>query len=96
MNKFELPKKDKREIFDTFIFPNITRGVRVSKNPQAYILGGQPAAGKSHFVKKVLENNKDIVVINGDDFRGYHPNYYFLLKNQEEHAADLTQKDINY
>ncbi len=96
MNKFELTEKKKNDIFEDFIFPNIIDGLKKLKKPQAYILGGQPGAGKSYFIKKILEENKNIAVINGDDFRGYHPGYSFFLKNNEENAADLTQSDVNY
>ncbi len=45
-------------------------------NPQIVILGGQPGAGKSKII--TLSENQffkdgNVVVINGDDFRHYHP-----------------------
>ncbi len=39
-------------------------------------MGGQPGAGKSYLIEMANEKcYKNIVIINGDDFRKYHPNY---------------------
>ncbi len=59
--------------------------------PQAFVLGGQPGAGKSSMtqdVRKLL--NKNVIVINGDDFRKYHPEYRKLQKEQGQDAPKYT------
>lgn len=44
--------------------------------PRGYVLGGQPGAGKSYLTELANEKcYKNIVIINADDFRKYHPNY---------------------
>ncbi|WP_297648966.1 zeta toxin family protein [uncultured Treponema sp.] len=44
--------------------------------PQGFVLGGQPGTGKSYLNELANEKcYKNIVIINGDDFRKYHPNY---------------------
>lgn len=99
MDKYRLTQNECDEIFSSMIFPRIIEESPVSqKNPQAYILGGQPGAGKSHFIRILKSKQKDdgLVVINGDDLRGYHPHYYHLMKNNEKNAADLIQPNINY
>lgn len=92
----KLNNKNREGIFSDFIYPSITKGVEKEKQPTVHILGGQPSAGKSHFIKVLLEKNKNLCVINGDDFRGYHPLYNYFLKKCENEASDLTQQDINY
>lgn len=50
------------------------------QNPKAIILGGQPGAGKSllHRIYK-KKFNQNIAIINGDDYRKYHPNIKELI-----------------
>lgn len=44
--------------------------------PRGYVLGGQPGAGKNYLSELANEKcYKNIVIINADDFRKYHPNY---------------------
>ncbi len=44
--------------------------------PRGYVLGGQPGAGKSYLNELANEKcYKNIVIINADDFRKYHPKY---------------------
>lgn len=60
-------------------------------NPQAYILGGQPGAGKSNLIKIAGNNlNKNTIVINGDDFRKYHPNYPEFQEKYKENSPKYT------
>jgi len=74
---------DKR--YSEFIFNKKEENV-----PQAYVLGGQPGAGKTALQKifaNKLQNN--LIVINGDEFRALHPNF--------EKLQDLYGKDsVNY
>ena len=47
-----------------------------NENPHAYLLAGQPGAGKtvlSSYFAKLYHGN--IVLINGDEYRRYHPRY---------------------
>ena len=59
-------------------------------HPRAFVLGGQPGAGKSNLIRlarKELDGN--VVVINGDDFRKYHPAYALF---QQFSALTMPQK----
>lgn len=54
--------------------------------PKAYVLGGQPGAGKSGLIKRASQlcfNN--IIIISGDDFRKFHPDYKTI---QEQYGKD--------
>lgn len=47
--------------------------LEVQKNPMAFLIGGQPGAGKAFAIERIqqqLANN--LLVINGDEFRYYH------------------------
>jgi UDP-N-acetylglucosamine kinase len=48
--------------------------VTPSDNPKVYILGGQPGAGKSKLHDRYFDFlDGNLVVINGDEYRKYHP-----------------------
>lgn len=90
LNKFELDK-----IFEERILPSIS-SVNTKYDKSVYILGGQPGSGKSAYAREILLSDPDFVFVNGDDYRGYHPDYYYFLKSNEKNAADLTQEAVNY
>lgn len=50
----------------------------------------------SAFARKILSSNKNIVFINGDDLRAFHPKYYLYLKENDVEAADMTQAVCNF
>ncbi len=94
--KYELTQEDRDTIFLNQILPELTKNTCTSKEPRAHILGGQPGAGKSHFIRILKSTDSKLLVINGDDLRGYHPHYTHLLEIVEIDAADITQQDTNY
>ena len=61
------------------------------ENPKAFLLGGQPGAGKSALENMINIENK-YVSINGDDYRKFHPLYDKLNKIYGKDASKYTQK----
>lgn len=59
-----------------------------SNSPTVYILGGQPSSGKSSLVSKISASGVDFLVINGDEYRKYHPNYSELADNPLSFSSD--------
>lgn len=56
------------------------------KSPKGFILGGQPGAGKSNLVGIIRQElNRNVLIINGDEFRRYHPNFEGI---QEQYGID--------
>ncbi|QOR74597.1 zeta toxin family protein [Cruoricaptor ignavus] len=57
-------------------------GLKSSENPVAVLLGGQPASGKGSLVKKCKEYypTQDFLIVNGDNFRIFHPRHDELRK----------------
>ncbi|WP_241575762.1 zeta toxin family protein [Rosenbergiella nectarea] len=83
------------------IFPTVwedeTAHLKSDNNPKGFVLGGQPAAGKSGLIKEVKENLKgNVLVINGDEFRKFHPDYKKLRDthgdNWVSHTSDFSGK----
>ena len=64
-------------------------------NPVAYILGGQPGAGKSLLQNSILSRNYNCVVINADTFRNFHPYFYEIQETFGDTAQNYTQPFIN-
>lgn len=70
-------------------------GTTPVERPRIVITGGQPGSGKS----KLIELSKDefpdgnVVVINGDDLRYYHPKANQILKIDDKRFAERTDPD---
>lgn len=96
MNSFDITKEDAEKIFEEMIVPQTIGDISPQKTKQAFILGGQPGSGKSSFAREILKKNDNIVFVNGDDLRAYHPKYYFYLKENDTEAADMTQSVSNF
>ena len=60
-------------------------------NPKGYVLGGQPGVGKSKILKNIgLKHNLNVVIINADDYRKYHPNYKEFQEKFIENSPKYT------
>ncbi len=68
------------------------RGTTPQDKPRAIILGGQPGAGKSGLLEASKQDfpGGNVVAINGDELRYYHPQYREIQKADERHFAELT------
>lgn len=64
------------------------------KKPLSFVLGGQPGAGKSSLTRQIYQSlDKNIVEINGDHYRKYHPNY---KQFQEKFAKDSPKYTASF
>ena len=80
------------------LYPALIGGILPSHEPLGIVLGGQPASGKTTliaFISQKVYPERDFVVINGDEYRKYHPNYYALNQVYGRNAPDHTQKFAN-
>ncbi len=71
----------------------LTEFKEVEEIKKGYILGGQSGAGKTtlhRIFKKELEDN--CIIINGDEFRPYHPRYKELKEAYGEDAVTKLSK----
>ena len=75
----------------------LLRGVFSQENPIAFILGGQPASGKSGLAKAILRQfpDKDFLFVNGDIYREFHPKANELIKYTDSYSAE-TQIFSNF
>ena len=63
--------------------------------PVAYILGGQPGAGKTSIQTELIRNNPNTLIINADSYREYHPNFAFIQAEYGDESPKYTQPFIN-
>ncbi len=77
------------EIFED-IYLDLTQNVKKSKNKEAFILGGQPGAGKSGLTA-LIKKDKEVIIINGDEFRKAHPHYKKLKEKYGDDYIFHTQ-----
>lgn len=74
----------------------LTQGKVPGKAPQAYILGGQPGAGKTALQNILLKKEQyNAIVINGDEYRKFIPHHDEMRKLTGERYAYYTQKFAN-
>lgn len=65
--------------------------VRPSSLPKGFVLGGQPGAGKSNLVRKInAELGGNLLVVNGDEFRRYHPEFEEIQAKYGKDAPKYT------
>ncbi|WP_186135069.1 zeta toxin family protein [Burkholderia gladioli] len=68
-------------------------GSREQAAPTAILLGGQPGAGKTALARQAMAElgaRGGAVLIDADRMRENHPQYSQLLRQNPQHAADLT------
>lgn len=96
MNDFSLKYLvDENTIFKKFclIWEQVIKNKAPSTRQQAFILGGQPGAGKSVMIDKIFndELNGNAIIISGDDYRRHHPKYLLIQENEGLLSVKYTQ-----
>ena len=66
-------------------------------NPQGFVLGGQPGAGKSNLLEQISNNlDGNALIINADEFRRYHPQFDEIQAkygdDAPKHTAEFSGK----
>ncbi len=93
--RFQLDPRAHAAIYETIEWDHFNDS-RPVDNPRAIILGGQTGAGKSGLLEASKREFTDgnVVSINGDDLRHYHPRLEEILRAGERRVAELTDADV--
>lgn len=67
-------------------------GKAPSSNPELDLVIAQSGGGKSE-LKRILSADKNLILLNSDDFKRYHPLCELLLQNAPTHFGTLTGLD---
>ena len=76
----------------------ITRGkekMPLTIMPTATLIGGQPGAGKTTLTEILLKNDRNVVIVDGDMIRTWHPSFDFLQKMHGMDYPRYTQIFVN-
>ncbi len=90
-NRFQLKPRKHATIYEK-IERHHFKNTEPTDRPQAIILGGQPGAGKSGLLEASKQGfeGRNVVTINGDELRYYHPQYRDIQRADERRFAELT------
>ena len=90
--KLEEFSQDDFELASRRLVRSLTRGKTTSSQPKAILLGGQSGAGKTtiHRVKQ-REFQGNLIIIDGDSYRSFHPNYLGLQEKYGKDSVDYTK-----
>lgn len=76
------------------IIHSLTLNKALKKNHAVIFLGGQPGAGKSTFTNMDYSFS-DYIVIDGDQYRQFHPEYESILEKGIDKVSEFTQPFVN-
>ena len=86
-------KETKDAIIDKLWYEISSQNLTSQQSPKAYILGGQPGAGKSTSTDKLEEQyNDNIVTVDLDEYRDQHPNYEALYERYGKELSSYTHE----
>ena len=72
------------------------KNIHGQTTPKAVLLAGQPGAGKTVLSSLMIPSlNNDAVLVNGDDYRRYHPEYRALYEKYGSDAVAMTSPFSN-
>lgn len=76
LNKYLVNKEKLERVFENRIKNQFTKNVTSVEQPKAFIIGGQPAAGKTGVFEQVLQQEQNnVVFVNLDEMDKLHPSY---------------------
>jgi predicted ABC-type ATPase len=93
---YKLPYETHEEIYE-LLLDKILKKTERQENPQIVILGGQPGSGKSRLIEIACEavfGNRPVAVINGDDYRAFHPQASEIYSRHDKRFSELTDPDV--
>lgn len=96
LKEYKLSEKEHDELYD-MIKRIWTADKFPVKNPIAVIIGGQTGAGKSGIIsysQKMFEDG-NVVVINSDEIKPFHPKSEEIAKNYPELYTKITDQESN-
>lgn len=78
------------------IMNDVFKDAKSFEHPKIFIMGGQPGAGKSTYIDKLInsEEGKDCLIINGDEYRCYHPKIKEIYTKHPDDLATITDLDV--
>ena len=94
---FSFSRKEVKEKVEEILKKTNYVNISTQDQPQAFILGGLPGSGKTFYIQHLAEKN-NAYVINGDNYRKFHPRFQEIVNkysnNWVSKTADFTEAVI--
>jgi predicted ABC-type ATPase len=93
---YKLSAKEHEDILQKLLSNTLERS-EYQEQPRIVILGGQPGSGKSKLTEIAHDSffdNQSVAVINGDDYRAYHPKAREIYELHDKKFAEMTDPDV--
>lgn len=90
MNDGDYTKEDFLEIYKVKYRLTVS-SYKPVEHPKAFVLGGQPGAGKTglqEIMKQKVDGN--LVILNGDEYRELHPDFQYLQDKYGKDSVEYT------
>lgn len=93
---FRLDSSENQAIFEREIEPALLLVTSEVSKPKAVLIAAQTGAGKSDLLKKTQEElQENVVFVNTDELRRYHPRYEEIGRLDDLRSAERTQHDAS-
>ena len=78
------------------LMKEVFKDAKSFEKPKIFIMGGQPGAGKSTFIDRLInsEEGKDCLIINADEYRAFHPQIKEIYEKYPDDLATITDLDV--
>lgn len=91
---FEVNDEIFNKIVDT-ITDRLCYEKTVAENPIAFVVGGQPGAGKTGLIGKTLNEFENAIVLDVDDYRYFHPDVLEIFRDYPDQLVPITKEFVN-
>lgn len=90
-------KEEADKIFEERVWPVISRRKPAFKHsPLAFLIGGQPGAGKTRMAASLLTRRRDLIHGDADSLLGFHPQYRKLQEQYGLYSVYITRHFADY
>ena len=87
---------EKFQMYYNYAYNTLIAGKRASENKTLIIVGGQPGAGKTRLLPIAkMELNNNVVLVDFDELKAFHPNYIEVCSKYNEVAHSILHSDAN-
>jgi predicted ABC-type ATPase len=96
-NSYRLDPSEHERVYAKAIEPASFLDTSPVEHPKITIVGGQTGAGKTRVLELSMKEFDDgnVVIVNTDDLRAYHPRFEEIVDLDDRRAAERTHEDAS-
>jgi len=96
-NSYRLDPSEHERVYAKAIEPASFLDTSPVEQPKITIVGGQTGAGKTRLLELSMKEFDDgnVVIVNTDDLRAYHPRFEEIVDLDDRRAAERTHEDAS-